>query len=80
MKATAREQIKDEMSELANRYGRASMTLAEQYFHCSRAKQTLDFVLLANPRRSDDEVLHRLVHLAAVCQRLAMALNGEDTA
>ena len=79
MKPSVKELLTDDLVDLSYRFGRASAGREPSYFHTSRAKQTLDVVLLANPARGDSEVVNRLVHLAAVCVRLAMALNGEET-
>jgi hypothetical protein len=71
--------VHEEMADLSIKHGRAAMNVENQFFHTTRAMRSLSDTLLANPRASDLAVLDRLVHLAAVCQRLAMALNSEET-
>lgn len=75
----ARLQMLEELQELSARYGRASIGRESVYFHVTRAKGTFDAILLANPMAEDYQVMNRLLHLSAVCLRMAMAWNGEET-
>lgn len=72
-------QVIEEATDLGRLHGRASVSRDSAFFHTSRAKQSLDAALLAHPLAPDSAVLDRLIHLSAVCMRLAMAWNGEET-
>jgi hypothetical protein len=79
MKPTVKELMRAEHEEMAARYGRAGASREGAFFHTTRAKGSLDATLLAKAVEPDAAVMGRLVHLAVVCQRLAMAFNGEET-
>lgn len=68
--------LDDELDDMADRYGPAAGSVEAAFFHTTRAYNSLCKDLLAteiDPGRRGD----RLVHLAAVCLRLAAAMGAE---